>query len=248
MFSDLSSISINSSNDMNLNKSDFNSESEIEIPILNEIKFINNSIKFNKKYKADSIKSTNLGRKPKRVKSEEKGKKCHDRNSPDNMLIKVNGHFITFIIDYVNTILDIFDFDEKFKKIDFQYKAKITTKNFALLKNSNIEEILKKNISSKFCNQPNDYNKKMVEKLININPIINKLFSQNYINLFTNVYFKSERIINLNNYGLNMNLILPKNVRMYKNLLEKEDIKQNPEYIKKLNKFVQKYFLDEKNL
>ena len=32
----------------------------------------------------------------KRVKSEEKGKKCHDRNSPDNMLIKVNGHFITF--------------------------------------------------------------------------------------------------------------------------------------------------------
>ena len=160
------------------------------------------------------------------------------------MLIKVNGHFISFIIDYVNAILDIFNFDAKFKKIDFQYKAKITTKIFGLLKKSNIEEILEKKISSKFCNQPNDYNKKMVEKLINIDPIINKLFSENYINLFTNVYFKSERNINLKNYGLNMNLILPKNVRMYKNLLEKEDIKQSPDYILKLNKFVKKYFLD----
>lgn len=222
------------SNSMIFYESSGNSESEIEIPILNENK---KPFKFSKKY-------TNLGRKPKRIKREEKGKKCHDRNSSDNMLIKVNGHFISFIIDYVNAILDIFNFDAKFKKIDFQYKAKITTKIFGLLKKSNIEEILEKKISSKFCNQPNDYNKKMVEKLINIDPIINKLFSENYINLFTNVYFKSERNINLKNYGLNMNLILPKNVRMYKNLLEKEDIKQSPDYILKLNKFVKKYFLD----
>ena len=162
------------------------------------------------------------------------------------MLIKVNGHYITFIIDYVNSIIDIFDYKEKFKKIAFKYKARINTKIFDLLKNSNIEEILKKDISSRFCNQPYDYNKKIVEKLIS-NPIINALFSQNYINLFTNVYFKSKRNINLNNYGLNMNIILPKNVRMYKDLLEKTDIKQNPEYQMKLDKFVKKHFLDKTN-
>ena len=228
---------LNLSNEINLSETS-NFESEIEILILDELKIPK---------KPDYKKTALLGRKPKIIKSAPNGKKTHDRNSTDNMLIKVNGHFISFIVEYVNAILDIFDIEEKFKKIGFKYKANMNTKIFALLKNSNIEEILKQNITSKFRNHPSDYNKKIIENIINKNPIINKLLSQKYINLFIDVYYKSKRNINLNNYGLNINIILPKNIKMYKNLLEKDDIKQCPEYIMKLNKFVKQYFLDKTN-
>ena len=200
-------------------------------------------IKANQQFKTELSRHLK-GRKTKRMKSEEKEKeiKCHDRYKTDNMLRKINGHYISFIIDYVNTILDILEFKEQFKIIDYKYKTTINKKYFTLLKNKNIEEILNQNISPKLSNQPKYHNKNIFEKLRH-NPIISKLFSQNYLYLFNSVYYKSERNINLNNYGLDVNILLPKKVKMYRDLLEKGDNNQSPEYLKKLNKFVKKKFL-----
>ena len=71
------------------------------------------------------------------------------------------------------------------------------------------------------------------------------MLSQNYLNLFKTIYYKSERNINLENYGLNININLPKNkVKMYKDLLEKKNNKQSPEYITELDEFVKKRFIN----
>ena len=55
------------------------------------------------------------------------------------------------------------------------------------------------------------------------NKILNKIFSQNYLLFFRKIYFKSERIINLKEYGLNQKLILSEKAQMYKDLIENKD-------------------------
>ena len=234
----------NSNNEYNILFNNFpENNSEVnESKIFDKFIIPNHSIIFSQQFKKESLKAGNLGRKTKRMKCEEKEKKYHNRESQDNMLRKINGHYISFIIGFVNTILDILEFKEQFKNINYKYKIKINKKYFSYLKNRNIGEILNQDISPKLRNQPIDHNKIIFEKLRD-NPIIKKLFSQNYLYLFNSVYYKSERNVNLNNYGLNANILLPKKVKMYRDLLEKGDNNQSPEYLRKLNKFVKNKFL-----
>ena len=179
----------------------------------------------------------------KRAKSKQ-SKNIHDKYRTDNMFSKVHGHFISFITEYVNSILEILDYEDKFIKVNYKYKTRINKEYFTILKNSNIGEILIQDVSPKFKLQSKNYNKIIYEKVIN-NPIISKLLSQNYLNLFKTIYYKSERNINLENYGLNININLPKNkVKMYKDLLEKKNNKKSPEYITELNEFVKKRFIN----
>lgn len=235
-------ITFSSNNEYNntlFNFPEINSEPN-ESNIIDKFTIPNNTISFDLRLKKESLKMRNLkGRKKKRMKSEEK---YHDRESEDNMLRKVNGHYISFIKDYSNTILEVFEFGEQFENIDYQYKTKINKKNFPLLKKRNIGDILNQDISPKLRKHPRDHNKKIFEKFKN-NPFINKLFSQNYIYLFNSVYYKSERNINLKDYGLNVNILLPKKVKMFKDLLEKGDNNQSPQYLKKLKTFVKNEFL-----
>ena len=206
-------------------------------PIDNKIEIvINNSDEIVNK------KNSYRGRKREKNKSEGK---IHSKFESDNMFLKVNGHYINFITDYVNTILDILDCEYKFLPINYKDKISIDIKYFSELKNSNIGEILKKDISPRYSIQPKDNNKNSFENLINKNSIINKLLSENYLNLFKNVYYKSERNINLSKYGININIKLAKNrVKMFKDLLEKKENKANAEYIKKLDKFVMEKFIN----
>jgi hypothetical protein len=233
-------ISFNSNNISNLLKENSPNITEIGLntePIDNKIKIvINNSDEIANK------KNNHRGRKRKKNKSEGK---IHSKFESDNMFLKVNGHYINFITDYVNTILDILDCEYKFLPINYKDKISIDIKYFSELKNSNIGEILKKDISPRYSIQPKYNNKNSFENLINKNSIINKLLSENYLNLFKNVYYKSERNINLNKYGINMNIKLAKNkVKMFKDLLEKKENKANAEYIKKLDKFVMEKFIN----
>ena len=233
-------ISFNSNNISNLLKENSPNITEIGLntePIDNKIKIvINNSDEIVNK------KNSHRGRKRKKNKS--KGK-IHSKFESDNMFLKVNGHYINFITDYVNTILDILDCEYKFLPINYKDKISIDIKYFSELKNSNIGEILKKDISPRYSIQPKDNNKNSFENLINKNSIINKLLSENYLNLFKNVYYKSERNINLSKYGININIKLAKNkVKMFKDLLEKKENKANAEYIKKLDKFVMEKFIN----
>lgn len=181
-------------------------------------------------------------RKTKRKVYKKLGKKTHNNESSDNMFKKVQGHYIKFIIDYINYILDILECEVHLCKINYNYITHISPKIFSNLKKSSIKEIINQRISPKIKNHPTNNNGIVLEKIKN-NPIINELLSQSYIHLFKNVYYKSQRFINLNDYGLNINIILPKTVRMFKDLLEKKNNKQNPTYIAKLKDYVNKKFL-----
>lgn len=171
----------------------------------------------------------------------EKIKKHKKKDRTDNMLKKVQGHYISFIIKFVNFILDILEYEDKFYKIDYKYITNIKKDYFSFLKKSTILEILNQDVSPRILKHPKDNNKMILEKIRN-KPVVNKLLSQNYIYLFKSIYYKSERNINLNNYGLDINIKLPKSIEMFNDLLAKNIKKQNPEYITKFKEYVNKEF------
>ena len=172
--------------------------------------------------------------------------KIHDKSSPDNILRKIQTHYISFIIEFVNCILPYSGYDYKFINIDYNIKRKVNKKFISILKTKKIREILSSDISPKFKNQKKDKNKIILNKVIN-NDIINKILSESYLNLFKKVYYEDIRIINLKDYGSSIDIDVPLSdkVKTFGNLLNKEkvNINKDEEYINKIKKIAKKYFL-----
>ena len=170
----------------------------------------------------------------------------------DNILSKVNCDFINFSVSYINFILKFFDIEEKFIKIDYKYKKKINNKIFLALKNTTIGQILSREISPKFrtLTKNKNINYLLYNKIIN-NPFINKILSEKYKDLFRNVYYKNERIINLKKYDNNIQISdikLPKTeVKMFEDFLNKQMEKEGEEYIEKVKEVVFNKFITDDN-
>ena len=173
----------------------------------------------------------------------ESKKNPHNRFSADNIFIKVKAHFQKFIADFFNIIIEAFEFNEKFIKIKYECIKNLKKTNFNSFKNLSIAKILEQDISPKYSTK-NIKNNINIVNIIKTNPIVNKLLLESYINIFKNVYYKSQRNINLKKYGLDKNIILPKDkVQMYSDLIEKFNTPEDYEYKERLNDYVKKNFL-----
>ena len=197
------------------------------------------------------IKKANKGRKRKRDEEEKSDdNSSHNRFSSDNLKTKIQVHYISFLISYVNFFLDYFGFTEKFFDIDHKKKRNINKKNFSLLKETQIGQILSENISQKLTTQPNKkINESIYQKVIN-NPIINNLLSEKYGTLFKDVYYESKSIVNLKKYGYDKDFKLNKDINMFDSLLEKNRKKnkineetEQDEYIEALIKCAKSEFI-----
>ena len=167
------------------------------------------------------------------------GVKIHDKNAPDNVLRKIQVHFITFIVDVANELLHKLEYTEKFIDLDYNEKKNITKNNFSSLKNLNIGQILCKKISSKFRKQfkQNSFKNNVIFNIVKTNKYVNIFLSQKYITLFKDVYYKDERNIIIDDLYFK----LSENVKTYKNLLS-EKFDDEEEYKTKVNEVIHKYY------
>lgn len=166
-----------------------------------------------------------LNKKRKRGKKKTKNQKyirTHTKNTSDNILRKIQVHYLTFIVDYLNDILKSCNIKKQFLKFDYKLKKQINKDNIEFLKHKNIGDIVcYMKISNKYKQyQDKSYNKKLYE-IIKENQLLNKVFSENYLTLFKKVYYANKRIINLNEYGFNKEIILSDKVKTIKDLLLK---------------------------
>ena len=170
--------------------------------------------------------------------------KCHDKNSYDNILRKIQVHFISFILEYSNAILQNFC-DTKFLKIDYKYKKAVNKSSFKKIKSKKISEILGQKISEKYKKINKDVNKLIVELYINTNPELKQIFSETYLDLFKNVYYLGKKEITLKINGENTVISL-NGIKMFKDFLNKivKEDKENSEYINRIKKCVQSNFLN----
>ena len=184
---------------------------------------IDSKIEDRDKDETKTTKKTNLGRKKNEIRTQNlENEKCHDRFGKDNLKSKIRNHYISFIIDYVNYILLFLGYRKQFYKISYKDKIKM---KFSSLKDKNIGEILQNNVSPSFVKVNCDENKKTFDE-IKDEPGVKDLFSENYLDLFRNIYYKNKRYLNLSNYGKDINIYLPnKRIKMFEDLLEKENKK-----------------------
>ena len=179
-------------------------------------------------------------------KNKKEGKKIHDKNTIDNLLRKVQVHYLSFIIKFLNTILLILNKKNiRFKKLDYKFKQNVRKDFVDILKKSNIGEIISSKISGKYKKEKNDnFNENLLKKYKE-DRILNKIFSENYLILFRKIYYKSQKKINLKEYGLDIGegTKLSDDVKMYKDLLkDKKGNELNEEYKSNLNKCIFQHF------
>ena len=201
----------------------------------------------NKKSNKIFITERKRGRKPNRENLLNE-KRNHSKFSYDNILRKINVHFYSFLLNSTNNILEFMEINQEFKRINYKDKSKVNKKQFSILKDSNIGDVLSLGISPKFKTKPNELNKKVYEEIVK-NPVIKNLLNEKYFNLFQDIYYINKRNINMEKYGLKQIIHLPNKIEMYNEFIEKNrkkfDEKSNDgdKYVNSLKECTKKYFL-----
>lgn len=136
------------------------------------------------------------------------GKK-HGKYDFDNILTKIQVHFISFLVDMVNDAVNE-EFDKEFldalvkkdnkiskrdffKDINYEDKRKIKHSYIIDCFKKPIKDIIQKNISMKFKKLNPDYNKKLYEKLAEKSEWFSDLLNLKYIDVFYEYYYNQEK-------------------------------------------------------
>ena len=126
-------------------------------------------------------------------------RKIHCKTDDDNVRIKIQVHFLTFVINITNDVIDSYFQAKKngiyFRQINYFDKKNITLSHISRLKDCSIKDILQKiKITPKCRNQGEDYNKDICDKYLKLIEgdeslnWINDFFNMNYLDLFGYYY------------------------------------------------------------
>ena len=118
--------------------------------------------------------------------------KIHDKNTADNLLRKIQVHYLNFIVQFLNEILAFLNFRERFLKLSYEFKSNIKKEFVKSLKTKTILEIICTQISNKY-KKDLYYNRNIYEQT-KWNKVLNKIYSQNYLLFFRKIYFKSKNL------------------------------------------------------
>ena len=191
-------------------------------------------------FKVESNSQKNNPRGRKSINANKKSLKVHDKLDIDNIISVVQAHYMNFIVDIINCMLKLLGEKRRFSKISYDIKKKVNKKNFEALKEKKLYEILLFDISPKFTRSKIDHNKVLYENIKDLN-IFKELLNQNYLTFFRNVYYKSERKLNLIIDGKNMTFDLnDEKLSMYKDKIAGFSDKN---YLKLFEKYVQERYL-----
>ena len=186
---DISSTSSNISND-NIQK---NSKSPF---VVNEI--LNNETKKEENTNEIEVKMITNKRGRKRNNN---NKKIHTATDDDNIIRKIQVHFISFLTNFINDIIRNFITTRnvpQFSKIDYKLKKTVNHKYFENLKKLKIADILQMRPSPKMKMHDISVNKNIYEKVCKLCPFIQEFLQQDFISLFKEYYNNKSRIYNLN--------------------------------------------------
>ena len=248
-FADKLSTAEHSVNIINIEKSSFDDIFPLNRPCIqleeNDNKLILfKTKKFQKRGRKQQIQTSFNSYKPKR--------KIHSKTDDDNVLIKIQVHFLTFLINITNDLIEPYFQAKKknifFRQINYDDKKTITLEHISQLKRSSIKDILQMKISPKCRNYGEDYNKKnynyILEKINNDKDLewINNFFNLNYLELFEKYYYTYNKRNNF--YFQDKKINFSKKTKTFYNLLEKN--KNDQEIQECFEKISERYLNREK--
>ena len=125
-------------------------------------------------------------------------KRVHKASDYDNILRKIQVHFLTFIIYFTNDLIDAFlpnNKQLKFKNLDYDLKKTVNHSYVEKLKNKAIGEILQFKASSKNRKFDSSINSVIYNKICELSPVLKKYFELSYLTVFNEYYYKNTKNI-----------------------------------------------------
>ena len=172
-------------------------------------------------------------------------RKRHTKDTSDNILRKIQVHFLSFVVSFMNVLLTVLlkksGYSDIFVDIDYNIKKVISKKTFSSFKKMDIGEILRHKASPKFRTK-NEENNSIIYEKVKENKNVNYFLSKNFMKLFKDVYLKNKRSINENGIVFD----LPRNVETFDDFLNKQKRKYDDikEYEQKINDVIKRSYLD----
>ena len=171
-----------------------------------------------------------------------KRKRRHTKYSFDNIISKIQIHFISFIINLVNDVIKTEFKKEKYFFVDIAHKYKkiANSKYFQSLKKVQIKEILQKEITKKSSIKNKDHNKNTCEKIFmsKNNYLIKEILNMNYLDCFTHFYYNNGKEIDAISIGGKIIKFSEETRPFYKLYID------NDEYNQELIKSVQRAYFE----
>ena len=121
----------------------------------------------------------------------------HTALSEDNILRKIQVHFLSFIVNYTNDVIfALFNDSEirRFNHLNYSFKKKVKHKYIEDLKKKTIGDILKTDITPKYKKITKNINSLIYDEIINKYPSFKNFFEINYLNLFRQYYNNDDNI------------------------------------------------------
>ena len=187
---------------------------------------------------------TNLKKKRGRVRKsgdKTKSKRVHTSTDFDNLQRKIQVHYLTFIVNFVNEILGTFYPSEKklrFFNINYEQKKNVSFEHINALKNKKIGEILKLPPSPKYkIKTGNNINEINFNKICETNIFLKNFFEKNYLEFFNEYYMKDNKTISFCDKVINFNKI-----NFFNDLL-----KANPQAASKMQEIIKNHYTIRNN-
>ena len=190
-------------------------------------KFISNIYKINKNISKNGMKILDPNR------------RVHSALDDDNILRKIQVHFLSFIISFTNDVICTFSNDKAiplFKSLDYQIKKVVNHKFVENLKKKTISEILQFKVSPKMKISDESVNKRIFQIIWAKLPSLHEFLQTNYLTFFIDYYYnKNKKSIKVNGKEIQ----LSSRTKTYNDLMEK-----NYRYKEKIKYVAINYFLN----
>ena len=143
-----------------------------------------------------------------RTATNKKKRKEHGKSSEDNILTKIQVHYMKFIINFINVCNPLEGKKNKFMQFNYEDKRNTNSAHIKELEDSSLYDLLINTPISDKYTKANEYtNKKITDKLSKYkDDFFNKLFKMNYIEFF-NYYYndnKPSKEININGRSIRL--------------------------------------------
>ncbi len=165
-------------------------------------------------------------------------KRIHGASDDDNVMRKIQVHFLSFVINFVNDVIKTFVNNKNvplFKNLDYKIKKTVNRKSVENLKSKKLAEILQLKVSPKMKIHDESVNKIIYNKICDICPFMADFLQISYLSLFKDYYYNKSKIFEINGKVIQ----LSKKTQTFHDLMEK-----NNSHKDKLKYITINYFLN----
>ena len=147
-------------------------------------------------------------------------RKVHSAADDDNILRKIQVHFLSFIVNFTNDIICAFITGKDiplFKNLDYKIKKVVNHKSVEILKNKTVGEILQLRVSPKMKINHENVNRNTYYVILEKLPFIHEYFEMKYLTLFKEYYTNQNKVFEVNGKTIQISV----KTKTFKDLIKK---------------------------